>query len=954
MSSDYEDDDDDESIYSEEESVDYEQEGKRGYYDDDEDDEDEEEEGDEEYEDEEYGYEEEDEDEDEDEYEKESTYEDEIDMDLSRSASTIPAEDEDTVNAIIESVQHVLPELGAASARGPVRMTDLGHKISQLVLHRRPTQSPSIEQSVMEEEKDAFLEKTLSGRRRNRTGVRGRPKKVDYGFGKSTTHVLPPEVARLMGQANVSYVSRKYEDAIALLLEVVRQAPHAFEAYQTLGLVHEEKGDLDKALSYYIIAAHLIKHDTDLWRKLARLTLEIGNRPTEAIYYLSKLIRMRDPRPEYFWTRARLWVEREEYKKGILGFHRLLLAEVEGDAQTFEQVATLADRLDHSDLIGSFFVQIISQAITTQRCPSLAVVMYVLEWLMERKEPDKMQVLIESVAVALVGETGVALPAHWFAMEQAERMSVALLSLPIEIRLYFAIATVNLKRGDPSLFNELPLDPHRHGRLMKILGKALLASAQPADALSLLLPLMDVPELGDPDLGILIGECYRLISGQEEMAISTFEAVLEVCPERNDARTALCDLYRQKGEMDKASAVLKQAEGKWTDSVIVKATSPKEPLDVDSVFAGLFAWDQATGLADESQSQSRLLHLKQSTIRKRKRLRRPRRLRQYIIYSATQIHAAQQVFHKIMELAEDANSMRQIRQLANPLIEDMLSNPSIRPSHKARQLVRTTDLALLHGLTTQQWFALLCKFLVVECNVGSLERSHKLTRMFLSRSVFALDRQSAATLRLLQIGIAARMESRPSILISTARMMLRAWADQPISLAVLMRAIWRGTPELLDGPFARFLERHISRNPHNTLVYAASVAVFLYTERYDYTIRAGYCLLSIAPDHTLGLLATTVASLHQSLKRTCHHPAVLQRRALALLHHYLTVVGDEGNYNVARAYHMLGLFDLATIYYRRALNGMFKEEAAFNLHLLMLQSGECDLAAHILANYISA
>ena len=47
------------------------------------------------------------------------------------------------------------------------------------------------------------------------------------------------------------------EEAVELLLEVVRLAPNAADPYRTLGNIYEVRGDHRKALHFFMIAAHL-------------------------------------------------------------------------------------------------------------------------------------------------------------------------------------------------------------------------------------------------------------------------------------------------------------------------------------------------------------------------------------------------------------------------------------------------------------------------------------------------------------------------------------------------------------------------------------------------------------------------------------------------------------------------------------------------------------------------
>jgi len=49
----------------------------------------------------------------------------------------------------------------------------------------------------------------------------------------------------------------RLDDAVELLLEVVRLAPNAPDPYHTLGNIFQVRGDTRKALDFFMIAAHL-------------------------------------------------------------------------------------------------------------------------------------------------------------------------------------------------------------------------------------------------------------------------------------------------------------------------------------------------------------------------------------------------------------------------------------------------------------------------------------------------------------------------------------------------------------------------------------------------------------------------------------------------------------------------------------------------------------------------
>ncbi len=80
----------------------------------------------------------------------------------------------------------------------------------------------------------------------------------------------------------------RHEDAIALLMDVIKVHPYLQDTYHTLGLAHEALGRQRKALDFYMIAVHMTPSDVDLWRRLANLSTNLGFF-RQAIYCYTKV-----------------------------------------------------------------------------------------------------------------------------------------------------------------------------------------------------------------------------------------------------------------------------------------------------------------------------------------------------------------------------------------------------------------------------------------------------------------------------------------------------------------------------------------------------------------------------------------------------------------------------------------------------------------------------------------
>ncbi|KAI9145734.1 hypothetical protein BKA69DRAFT_1121531 [Paraphysoderma sedebokerense] len=131
------------------------------------------------------------------------------------------------------------------------------------------------------------------------------------------------EVRTLLGQANAEYVVRNYIRAIEILQEVIRVSPNAYKAWFTLAMIHEEMGNLDKALKMYLVAAHLTPKDATLWKKLALLSRK-EELDQQAIYCYSKAITADPKDSNTVWHRNQMYLERGELTKAVDGYKLIL------------------------------------------------------------------------------------------------------------------------------------------------------------------------------------------------------------------------------------------------------------------------------------------------------------------------------------------------------------------------------------------------------------------------------------------------------------------------------------------------------------------------------------------------------------------------------------------------------------------------------------------------------
>lgn len=144
----------------------------------------------------------------------------------------------------------------------------------------------------------------LLGIRRKRGRGRPHSKKQEYS----------KELAALVGQANLAYTKKQYTEAVEILHKVIKAAPHAQQPWMTLGMIHEELGNSQKALQSYLVAAHMSPKDIDQWRRLGSMSLRFGH-DSQALYCYSRALIICSTDLEVLHARSELFMRRNQLKR---------------------------------------------------------------------------------------------------------------------------------------------------------------------------------------------------------------------------------------------------------------------------------------------------------------------------------------------------------------------------------------------------------------------------------------------------------------------------------------------------------------------------------------------------------------------------------------------------------------------------------------------------------------
>lgn len=173
--------------------------------------------------------------------------------------------------------------------------------------------------------------RALRGRGLGRRGRREGLGRGGRGIKRGLRKAIEPteEFKALHQQATVAFVKENHEEAVELTHEAIRFNPERFEAHNLLSEIHAACGDMDKAISAALTAAHTRHRDPEVWFRVARLILERDSDDRkstlrDAIYCINRIINLDKHNVEARYDRARLYHELGHKGKAAIEYEELI------------------------------------------------------------------------------------------------------------------------------------------------------------------------------------------------------------------------------------------------------------------------------------------------------------------------------------------------------------------------------------------------------------------------------------------------------------------------------------------------------------------------------------------------------------------------------------------------------------------------------------------------------
>ncbi|KAM9828933.1 general transcription factor 3C polypeptide 3 [Syngnathus typhle] len=758
---------------------------------------------------------------------------------------------------------------------------------------------------------------------------------------------LPRALRGLMGEANIRYARGEKDDAIAMCMEIIRQAPLAYDPFSTLAMIYEDEGDLDKALQFSLIAAHLNPTDCEEWIRLAEVSLEQEN-VRQALVCYNKAVKYAPTNIRYLWERCSLLMRLGEHKQCMDGYRRILSLLPMDEGEHFMQLSKdmAKSYYESSDLPSALGV--IEQALV--RHPDLVsddIINMAAELYITNRQYEKaLEVLVQFVGVVPIRdeshpETAIKvenLIENGVKNDEAQPLIVAEVAptdksdikdvqvpdgIPVDLKAKLIVCLIHLHVCAPlealvsSLMEQSPEDI---GDLYLDVGEAYLEKAAYMSALPLLSALVISEKYNLAVVWLRHAECLKAL-GEMKAAAESFTKVVELAPQHLEARLSLATLQQQLGRPDCA---LKALESMYDNDTLARDSSA-------------------------AQKELKLL-LHRSALLKTQGL-----IQHYLDTLITMISILLKVAMQRAQVCVRSVFMSGENHLRLVKVGDM---PSDIDDPEAAYLEITCKTKVL---SKEDWWQLLLSCVLTMCDVQRYEEAELMVESAMEFYSFYDIKPRRKELEYL--GLSANILDRNHHkAYNYIRLMLLEDVDQP--------QLWNIFNQLTISSHHqrhhRFCLRQLLKHPDNRALCILCGHNAMVSGSFKHALGQYIQAFQAQPDEPLHNLFVGLTFFHMASQKYVAKRHLLVVQGFTFLRQYVELRGEcqESMYNLGRALHQMGLTHLAIHFYQKTLllpiqtlEGIaddqvdLRREAAFNLSLIYQASGNIEMAHNLISTH---
>lgn len=841
------------------------------------------------------------------------------------------------------------------------RLAERKRKAHENDLHEESPKK-SREEDVFGASVDELTEAMNYGDRRKlrkKSKRRGRP--------KGSKRKLTPEVKRMQAEGYLHYANGRYKEAISVLTKVVRLVPNLPETYHTLGLVYDANGEKQKSMSFYMLAAVMKPKDSYLWKLLSEWSLEEGN-TAQARYCLSKAI-MADPEDiKLKYRRASLYI--------VLGDH-------EKAAKSFDEISRLCP--DDAEALKR-------AAKLYQVCGQIERAVSTLEdYLKCHPTEADLSIVDMLAAICMKNNDFVKALQH---IEQAQLVYCPGKELPLHLAAKAGICHLHLGNIDKAeiLFWGFRTENARdHVNLIIEIAASLKNLGHYESALNyyLMLERSQLQGHENGNLHHVIAQCYYSLKRREE-AIQYFYKALHSLDDSVEARLTLASLLLEEGKENEAVALLSP-----TDLELALSTSSDQSKLwwlSDEVKLKLAYIHRSKGMLQEFVNimfpliyQSLTIEAANKDVKAKKKIPKSVLLERAKMLD---VQPADNVLHGIRPTASASDLLKAARA-KRTLLKKSNMKEEMKAKSKAggldwksedsddelpRQERRNPPLPqLLKDEENHQLIIDLCKALASLRKYQEALDVIKLT-LRLASNKMSVERKDEVMRLGAQVAFSVM---DPKYGYDFVREIVLQHPQSMSAWSCYYKVVSRLGVQ--HSRHSRFLHR--LRDKHKDCIPPILISGHQFTLINQHQAAAKEYLeaYKLLPDSPLVNLCVGTALINLALDIRLHNKHLCILQGLAFLYNNLRLCGEsqEALYNIARAYHHVGLVSLAASYYEKVIVTPekdypipkvlyenpdlaeirmpgycnIKREAAYNLHLIYKSSGALDLARQVLRDH---
>uniref|UniRef100_A0A8C2XJX0 General transcription factor IIIC, polypeptide 3 n=1 Tax=Cyclopterus lumpus TaxID=8103 RepID=A0A8C2XJX0_CYCLU len=729
---------------------------------------------------------------------------------------------------------------------------------------------------------------------------------------------LPRALRGLMGEANIRYARGEKEDAILMCMEIIRQAPLAYEPFSTLAMIYEDDEDMDKALQFGLIAAHLNPSDCEEWIRLAEMSLEQDN-IRQAIVCYSKAIKYDPTNVRYVWERSSLHMRLGEHKQCMDGYRRILSLLPMEDGEHFMQLSkdmaksyyesndlpsalgVIEEALErHPSLVSDDFINMAAELYIANRQYNKALQVDLCVFVGreakqdENNEEDTKSKTKEEIAV----EENYNVP-----VDLRAKLTVCLIHLHVETPLEGLVSS--LMEQNPEEIGDLYLD----------VGEAYLEEGKYMTALPLLSALVISEKYNLAVVWLRHAECLKAL-GHMEVAAQSYTKVVDMAPQHLEARLSLATLQQQLGRPECALKALESM------------------------------YDSET-LAQDSSAELKLL-LHRSTL-----LKTQGQTQDYLDAMITMISMLLKVAMQRAKVCvrsvtvSGKNHLRLVKAIL-PEIAD----------HEAAYLDNTGKTNVL---SKEDWWQLLVSCALTLCEVQRYEEAELLVESAMEFYSFYDNKPRRKEMECFGLS-ATILDHNYYKAYNYIRLMLMENVDRP--------QLWNIFNQLTitsqHQRHHRFCLRLLLKYPDNHALCVLCGHNAMVSGSFKHALGQYVQAFQTHPKIPLHSLCVGLTFFHMASQKFVAKRHTLVLQGFSFLWRYVDLRGvcQESMYNLGRALHQIGLTHLAIHYYQMALTlpaqkleGIpddhldLRREIAFNLSLIYQASGNMEMAHQLIKTH---